>query len=376
MFRRMKLSHRVAALAVAALLLPGLRAFAQTSSSSSGDEFEQDDSKPQPKSDKSEETSAQPEAPPEPAAVTSRAAAAARSAGTRRLTTRTSPLLRPRPRWASRSRTPASTSACSRSRKSRWRAGRTPSLTSKNIFLRRIRFMVGGTLYKYFEFFFDTDYPNLFKSDAGDTMAGTVQERPGTEHPGRVHHVQAPRRNWSSSMPDSCCRRAPTTGSRARRSSTARTTSSTPSAATCSSDTDPLVASAGQNPIGRDLGIQLRALVRGGHIEPAPASSRDSATTRCQGPPAEVGELQHLPLRGARAGERPRRRARVLLPGDLSRHEEDPVVRRLLRLSEDFDRTGHVQVLRRRRHPRSPARARDRHRAGGLRAVERRAASR
>ncbi len=81
MFRRMKLSHRVAALAVAALLFPGLRAFAQASSSSSGDEFEQDDSKPKPKSDKSEETSAQPDAPPAPAAVGR--AGGPRGAGTR-----------------------------------------------------------------------------------------------------------------------------------------------------------------------------------------------------------------------------------------------------------------------------------------------------
>jgi len=38
--------------------------------------------------------------------------------------------------------------------------------TSNNLFLRRTRLLVGGTLFKNFEYFFDTDAPNLFKSDA------------------------------------------------------------------------------------------------------------------------------------------------------------------------------------------------------------------
>jgi len=35
---------------------------------------------------------------------------------------------------------------------------------SNNIFLRRTRFIMGATFFKYFEFFFDTDYPNLFRA--------------------------------------------------------------------------------------------------------------------------------------------------------------------------------------------------------------------
>ncbi|MEI9940984.1 MAG: porin [Pseudomonadota bacterium] len=38
--------------------------------------------------------------------------------------------------------------------------------TTNNLFLRRTRLLVGGTLFKTFEYFFDTDAPNLFKSDA------------------------------------------------------------------------------------------------------------------------------------------------------------------------------------------------------------------
>ena len=42
---------------------------------------------------------------------------------------------------------------------------------SNNLFIRRTRLLVGGTLFKKFEYFFDTDAPNLFKGDVGATMA-------------------------------------------------------------------------------------------------------------------------------------------------------------------------------------------------------------
>ena len=40
---------------------------------------------------------------------------------------------------------------------------------SNNLFIRRTRLLVGGTLFKTFEYFFDTDAPNLFKGDVGVT---------------------------------------------------------------------------------------------------------------------------------------------------------------------------------------------------------------
>lgn len=42
---------------------------------------------------------------------------------------------------------------------------------SNNLFLRRTRLLVGGTLFKNFEYFFDTDAPNLFKADAAGVKA-------------------------------------------------------------------------------------------------------------------------------------------------------------------------------------------------------------
>lgn len=54
--------------------------------------------------------------------------------------------------------------------------------TSNNLFLRRTRLLVGGTLFKNFEYFFDTDAPNLFKGDLAPTPApaGSAAGTPAT----------------------------------------------------------------------------------------------------------------------------------------------------------------------------------------------------
>jgi hypothetical protein len=44
--------------------------------------------------------------------------------------------------------------------------------SSNNLFLRRTRLLIGGTLFKNFEYFFETDSPNLFKSDATGAKGG------------------------------------------------------------------------------------------------------------------------------------------------------------------------------------------------------------
>jgi len=49
---------------------------------------------------------------------------------------------------------------------------------SNNLFLRRTRLLVGGTLFKNFEYFFDTDTPNLFKADTAITTG--MNPAPGT----------------------------------------------------------------------------------------------------------------------------------------------------------------------------------------------------
>jgi hypothetical protein len=56
-----------------------------------------------------------------------------------------------------------------------------PTGSSNNLFVRRTRLLVGGTLFKDFEYFFETDTSNLFKGDIGNaTTAGTgTKNAPG-----------------------------------------------------------------------------------------------------------------------------------------------------------------------------------------------------
>jgi len=60
----------------------------------------------------------------------------------------------------------------------------TLSGVSHNLFVRRVRFLAGATLFKNIEFFFDTDYPDLFKAtqDTGvkNTPGLNVQDAFGT----------------------------------------------------------------------------------------------------------------------------------------------------------------------------------------------------
>jgi len=54
----------------------------------------------------------------------------------------------------------------------------TLSGTSNNLFVRRTRLLIGGTLFKNFEYFFDTDAPNLFKGS--DTPVAGAAGMPAT----------------------------------------------------------------------------------------------------------------------------------------------------------------------------------------------------
>ncbi len=296
MFRRMKLSHRVAALAVAALLLPGLRAFAQTSSSSSGDEFEQDDSKPKPKSDKSEETTDQPQMPaaptpppPPPAAPAAQAPAS------------DNPFVPFAPPPAPLGMEVPNASihfGLLAQPQGEVAGGPDATLTSKNIFLRRIRFMVGGTLYKYFEFFFDTDYPNLFKNDSADTQAGTFKNAPGlniqdafiTFNPlatsgstlfGLITQLKVDAGFMLPPGPHNGLESAAKLYTTDYFVNTFRRS--------IFNDSDPL-GSVTQSPVGRDLGIQVRVQGLGGHVEIRGGAFQGVRDNPVPGPPAEVGD--------------------------------------------------------------------------------------
>ncbi len=137
--------------------------------------------------------------------------------------------------------------------------------TTKNLFLRRIRFMLGGTLFKDLEYFFDTDYPDLFKVDPANQSGGTGKNAPGLNVqdafvtfrpvgnlikadagfmlPPLSHNaVQGAGTLYSSDYFVNSFRR------------------------NVLSNLDPF-GSSGQSPAGRDLGVQLRGLVLGDHLE-------------------------------------------------------------------------------------------------------------
>ena len=163
-------------------------------------------------------------------------------------------------------------------------------LTTKNLFLRRTRFIIGGTLYKYFEFFFDTDYPNLFKLDAGDTMAGTVKNAPGMN----IQDAFGTVKFWRDYLNVDAGFMLPPLSHNEIESaaklygpdyfvnSFRRTY--------IAGDTDPF-GSAGQNPEGRDMGVQARGLVAGGHLEYRIGLFQGFRVSEVPGPPAEVGGL-------------------------------------------------------------------------------------
>jgi len=144
---------------------------------------------------------------------------------------------------------------------------------TKNIFLRRLRFMVGGTLFNTLEFFVQTDWPNLFKLDPGDTMAFD-KNAPGL-------NIQDAYVTWKLLAPF---------GDRITRWFDPKidagfmlpsvSHNSLESAAklygpdyfvnsfrrNVTGIADPFTSS-GQSPVGRDAGFQLRVLAVNGHID-------------------------------------------------------------------------------------------------------------
>jgi hypothetical protein len=162
-------------------------------------------------------------------------------------------------------------------------------LTTKNLFLRRTRFIAAGTLFKYFEFFFDTDWPNLDKLDNTDTMAGTVKNAPGmniqdafaTGKPfGDYFMIDAgfmlPPLSHNSLESAAKLYAGDYFANSFRRNLTGQF--------------DPFGTN-GQNPVGRDTGFQVRGLVAGGHIEYRAGMFQGFRVSEMPGPPAMVGGL-------------------------------------------------------------------------------------
>ncbi|HXU00463.1 MAG TPA: porin, partial [Polyangia bacterium] len=140
--------------------------------------------------------------------------------------------------------------------------GATNGLTH-NLFLRRIRILIGGTLFKDIEYFLDTDYPNLFKATAGTDAAGMptfLKSTPGL-------NIQDAFFTWKAlgdlikvdagymfpPLSHQAVQSAATLYGLDYFSNTFRNSGA--------------FGNSAPDPVGRDLGLQLRGLVIDGHLE-------------------------------------------------------------------------------------------------------------
>jgi hypothetical protein len=269
----MKVGHGLVVLAAAASFLPGLRAFAQAES---GDE--------QPPEDKAKPAApAEAPAPAEPLAV-AKAAPEPEPAGPY------VPLAPPPDPLRIANGTASLQLGVLLQPQFEMVGHPSAELTTKNLFLRRVRLIFGGTLFKSFEYFIDTDWPNLFKLDAADTMAGTVKNAPGMNiqdafvtakpagdligidagfmlPPLSHNNIESAAKLYGPDYFVNSFRRTYGSG-----------------------DTDPF-GSNRENPAGRDLGVQLRGLVAWGHVEYRVGLFQGFRTIEVPGPPARVGGL-------------------------------------------------------------------------------------
>jgi len=266
----MKLCRSVTAFAVVALLLTGSRAFAQGAATDSGDKPEGDKSAPS--SAPAEETKAseatddkdKATSPAEPAKSEPAKNAPAKDEGT-------SPANPYKPFAPTPGPLRLEAEGVSMQfgilLQPQFEIAGAPDaeLTAKNLYLRRTRFMLGGTVLKYFEYFVELDYPNLFKLDPTETTAGTGKNAPGLNvqdafatvapvgdyfkadvgfmlPPGPYNSLQSAGKLFGVDYFANTFRRNVATNA------------------------DPF-RSTQQSPVGRDAGIQLRGLVFGGHVE-------------------------------------------------------------------------------------------------------------
>ncbi len=144
---------------------------------------------------------------------------------------------------------------CSSSLNTRRRVARLSTASRTNLFVRRVRFLVGVTLFKNIEFFFDTDYPDLFKGTPTEGTKNTpglnVQDAFGTVKLAE----DAFKIDMGYMLPPS-------------------THNANQSAATLyswdyfsNSFRNSASFNSSGNPVGRDAGVQVRGLVLDNHLE-------------------------------------------------------------------------------------------------------------
>jgi hypothetical protein len=142
--------------------------------------------------------------------------------------------------------------------------------TSKNLFLHNVGVIFSGKLFDYFDFFFDVNYPSLFKVDPTNQTGGTGKNSPGlnvqdaivTLKPfGKTRHANVLKVDAGFMLPSlshNAVQGAFTLYGWDYFINTFRRNVLT--------NADPFKSN-GQSPQGRDMGVQLRGLVFGDHLE-------------------------------------------------------------------------------------------------------------
>jgi phosphate-selective porin O/P len=137
--------------------------------------------------------------------------------------------------------------------------------TSYNLYIRRTRLIVAGTLFSNFEYFFDTDYPNLFlATNEGPTAtanATTTKATPGMN----VQDAFATWKAWGDMIKVDVGYMLPPMAHNAVQSA-ASLYSWDYFAFSFLSTANTLLGSTA-SPVGRDAGVQLRGLLLDGHLE-------------------------------------------------------------------------------------------------------------
>jgi hypothetical protein len=137
----------------------------------------------------------------------------------------------------------------------------TANAVTQNLFLRRTRVLIGGTLFKVFDYFFDTDYPNLLKTtennaantaDVKNTPGMNIQDAFVTYKP--VHDVFKIDAGFMlPPLSHNAVQGATTLYGWDYFQNTFRSTG--------------VFGTAAPDPVGRDLGVEARGLVLDDHLE-------------------------------------------------------------------------------------------------------------
>jgi hypothetical protein len=158
---------------------------------------------------------------------------------------------------------------------------------SKNLFVRRTRLILGGTIYKYFEYFIDTDWPDLFKQDAVDTTAASFKNAPGMN----IQDAFLTGKAWGDCLNVDFGFMLPPLShnnieSAAKLYGPDYFANSFRRNASFLTATDPFRSTI-QNPQGRDAGLQLRGLLAFGHVEYRVGLFQGLRVTEMPGPPGQ-----------------------------------------------------------------------------------------